>query len=133
MINAELEGKTIAFWGLSFKPNTDDMREAPSIVLANLLTKAGAHVRAYDPVAMEEAKHDWVLFSPCDTPDIPTNYLKVMAQHASDQLAFACVVYDGERQQHLHALIHKKHKESLMMFLLSGRRRTSEWLKSLKP
>jgi UDPglucose 6-dehydrogenase len=54
----KLEGKTIAFWGLSFKPNTDDMREAPSIVLANLLTKAGAHVRAYDPVAMEEAKHD---------------------------------------------------------------------------
>jgi UDPglucose 6-dehydrogenase len=54
----ELRGKTIAFWGLSFKPNTDDMREAPSIVLANLLTQAGAHVRAYDPAAMEEAKHD---------------------------------------------------------------------------
>ena len=52
-----LQGKTIAFWGLSFKPNTDDMREAPSVVLANLLTQAGAHVRAYDPVAMEEAKH----------------------------------------------------------------------------
>jgi UDPglucose 6-dehydrogenase len=54
----DLRGKTIAFWGLSFKPNTDDMREAPSVVLANLLTSAGAHVRAYDPVAMEEAKHD---------------------------------------------------------------------------
>ena len=54
----ELRGKTVAFWGLSFKPNTDDMREAPSIVLANLLLKAGANVRAYDPVAMEEAKHD---------------------------------------------------------------------------
>jgi UDPglucose 6-dehydrogenase len=54
----ELQGKTVAFWGLSFKPNTDDMREAPSIVLANLLLKAGANVRAYDPVAMEEAKHD---------------------------------------------------------------------------
>ena len=53
-----LQGKTIAFWGLSFKPNTDDMREAPSLVLANLLLKAGAHVRAYDPVAMEEAKLD---------------------------------------------------------------------------
>ncbi len=39
------------------KPNTDDMREAPSIVLANLLIQVGAHVRAYDPVAMEEAKH----------------------------------------------------------------------------
>ena len=54
----DLRGKTVAFWGLSFKPNTDDMREAPSIVLANLLLKAGASVRAYDPVAMEEAKHD---------------------------------------------------------------------------
>jgi UDPglucose 6-dehydrogenase len=53
-----LQGKTIAFWGLSFKPNTDDMREAPSVVLANLLLEAGAHVRAYDPVAIEEAKHD---------------------------------------------------------------------------
>ncbi len=53
-----LQGKTIAFWGLSFKPNTDDMREAPSVVLANLLLQAGAQVRAYDPVAMEEAKND---------------------------------------------------------------------------
>jgi UDPglucose 6-dehydrogenase len=52
-----LQGKTIAFWGLSFKPNTDDMREAPSVVIANLLLEAGATVRAYDPVAMEEAKH----------------------------------------------------------------------------
>ena len=54
----DLSGKTVAFWGLSFKPNTDDMREAPSVVLANLLLKAGANVHAYDPVAMEEAKHD---------------------------------------------------------------------------
>ena len=55
--DGELQGKIVAFWGLSFKPNTDDMREAPSIVLANLLLKVGANVRAYDPVAMEEAKH----------------------------------------------------------------------------
>jgi UDPglucose 6-dehydrogenase len=53
----KLEGKIIAFWGLSFKPNTDDMREAPSVVIANLLTSAGAQVRAYDPVAMEEGRH----------------------------------------------------------------------------
>ena len=53
-----LQGKVIAFWGLSFKPNTDDMREAPSVVIANLLINAGAQIRAYDPVAMEEAKHD---------------------------------------------------------------------------
>ncbi len=53
-----LQGKVIAFWGLSFKPNTDDMREAPSVVIANLLINAGAQIRAYNPVAIEEAKHD---------------------------------------------------------------------------
>lgn len=51
----ELRGKTIALWGLSFKPNTDDMREAPSLVLIQQLLQAGARVRAYDPVAREEA------------------------------------------------------------------------------
>jgi UDPglucose 6-dehydrogenase len=56
--SANLEGKTIALWGLSFKPNTNDMREAPSVVLANLLLQAGAKVKAYDPVAMEEATHE---------------------------------------------------------------------------
>jgi UDPglucose 6-dehydrogenase len=49
-------GRTIAVWGLAFKPNTDDMREAPSRVLVEALWKAGAKVRAYDPVAMAEAK-----------------------------------------------------------------------------
>jgi UDPglucose 6-dehydrogenase len=50
-----LRGKVIALWGLSFKPNTDDMREAPSRVLMEALWKAGATVRAYDPVARHEA------------------------------------------------------------------------------
>lgn len=53
----DLKGKTIALWGLSFKPNTDDMREAPSIVLVNELLSRGAKVQAFDPEAMEEAKH----------------------------------------------------------------------------
>jgi UDPglucose 6-dehydrogenase len=53
--SGELKGKTIAVWGLSFKPNTDDMRAAPSRVLMEALWKAGATVRAYDPEAMEEA------------------------------------------------------------------------------
>ena len=53
----DLTGKHFAMWGLSFKPETDDMREAPSVVIANALLEAGATVAAYDPVATEEAKH----------------------------------------------------------------------------
>ncbi|MDP1521026.1 UDP-glucose/GDP-mannose dehydrogenase family protein [Porticoccus litoralis] len=52
----ELAGKTFALWGLSFKPNTDDMREAPSRVLMEALWEAGARVQAFDPEAMEEAR-----------------------------------------------------------------------------
>ncbi len=52
-----LTGKTFGIWGLSFKPGTDDMREAPSIYVINELVKRGAKIRAYDPKAMEEAKH----------------------------------------------------------------------------
>ena len=50
----DLRGKTFALWGLSFKPNTDDMRQAPSRVLMESLWEAGARVQAYDPVAMPE-------------------------------------------------------------------------------
>jgi len=51
----DLSGKTIGMLGLSFKPNTDDMRDAPSVTIAKLLLKEGAVVKAFDPIAMEEA------------------------------------------------------------------------------
>lgn len=54
--DGKIEGKVFALWGLSFKPNTDDMREAPSRVLIEELWKHGAHVRAFDPEAMEETQ-----------------------------------------------------------------------------
>ncbi len=66
----KLRGKTIALWGLSFKPRTDDMREAPSRTLMEAVWKAGATVRAYDPEAMHEAKRiypDQEGFELCET------------------------------------------------------------------
>ena len=56
--NGDLSGRTIAVWGLSFKPRTDDIREAPSLVLIRALLEAGAHVQASDPVAVENVRHE---------------------------------------------------------------------------
>ena len=80
---------------------------------------------------LQAAQEDWVLFSPCDTPELPASYLKKMSQVASDQLSMANVVHDGQRRQNLHLLLHKRHRENLHMYLLSGRRKTYEWLDSI--
>ena len=56
MLGGDLRGKTVGVWGLSFKPDTDDMRESPSIDIINALVKAGAKVQAYDPIAMEVSR-----------------------------------------------------------------------------
>ena len=71
IFNGDLEGKTIALWGLAFKPGTDDMREAPALVLSEKLRKAGCVVRAYDPAAMGESKRRIgdTIFYACDMYD----------------------------------------------------------------
>jgi UDPglucose 6-dehydrogenase len=77
-----LQGKTIAIWGLSFKPNTDDMRAAPSRVLLEALWAAGAAVRAYDPVAMPETRRIYG-----ERPDLTLCNSSAQALTGADALA----------------------------------------------
>ena len=67
-LDGTVRGKTIAVLGLTFKPNTDDMREAPSIAIVTALQDLGAKVRAYDPAGMEQARGVLDDVTYCDTP-----------------------------------------------------------------
>jgi UDPglucose 6-dehydrogenase len=78
----DLTGLTFALWGLSFKPNTDDMREAPSRALLEALWSAGATVRAYDPKAADEARRIYG-----DRPDLVLCETKEEALAGADALA----------------------------------------------
>jgi UDPglucose 6-dehydrogenase len=77
-----LAGRTIAVWGLAFKPNTDDLREAPARVLIEALWAAGAKVRAYDPVAMAETRRIYG-----ERPDLALTASAAEALEGADALA----------------------------------------------
>ena len=71
MLGSQLRGKHVGLLGLAFKPNTDDMREAPGIEIARLLLHEGVHVKGYDPVAMDNvAQH----CAGCNWRRIPTTW-----------------------------------------------------------
>ena len=77
-----LTGKTFAVWGLAFKPQTDDMREAPAIYVIKDLVKRGAHIRAYDPKAMDEAKYFYLK----DVPNVSYFTSKYETLHGADAM-----------------------------------------------
>ncbi|HSQ27423.1 MAG TPA: UDP-glucose/GDP-mannose dehydrogenase family protein [Anaerolineales bacterium] len=103
----DLKGKTIGLLGLSFKPNTDDMRDAPSIDIANALLSAGSQVRAYDPVAMEVAKtilpdvqmfnEVYSMVKDCDALMVMTewNEFKNMDLELLSKLMRTAIIFDG--------------------------------------
>lgn len=104
----DLAGKRIGIWGLAFKPNTDDIREAPSLVLIEALLGAGAQVQVYDPVAMEEAKYqvsNEVLFArtaleavkDCDGLALVTEWteFRLPEWNKIKNLMSACAIFDG--------------------------------------
>lgn len=107
MVGGSLKGRTIGLLGLAFKPNTDDMRDAPSIDIAEALIEAGAKVRAYDPVAMQVARpilpavdmfeEPYGLAKDCDALMVVTewNEFKQLDLDKVKSLLKSPVIYDG--------------------------------------
>jgi UDPglucose 6-dehydrogenase len=107
MVGGSLKGKTIGLLGLAFKPNTDDMRDAPSITIAEELVEAGAKIRAYDPVAMEVARpilpavdmfdEPYKLAEGCDALIVVTewNEFKQLDLEKVKNILKSPIIYDG--------------------------------------
>ncbi len=100
-LHGDLEGRVIAVWGLAFKPNTDDMRDAPSRVLLEALWAAGARVQAYDPEAMSEAGRIWG-----DRPDLGLASSKEAALEGADALVI-CTEWKEFRAQNAELFVEK--------------------------
>ena len=106
----ELKGKTIALWGLSFKPETDDMRESTALVIIDSLLKAGCNIRAYDPVAMDECKRR--------LPDAPITYCRDMYDAVLDADAMLLLTEWKEFRLPTWAVIKK---EMIRPLVIDGR------------
>ena len=106
----ELKGKTIALWGLSFKPETDDMRESTALVIIDSLLKAGCNIRAYDPVAIDERKRR--------LPDAPITYCRDMYDAVLDADAMLLLTEWKEFRLPTWAVIKK---EMIRPLVIDGR------------
>ncbi|MDD6803030.1 MAG: UDP-glucose/GDP-mannose dehydrogenase family protein [Prevotellaceae bacterium] len=106
----DLKGKTIALWGLSFKPETDDMRESTALVIIDSLLKAGCNIRAYDPVAMDECKRR--------LPDAPITYCRDMYDAVLDADAMLLLTEWKEFRLPTWAVIKK---EMIRPLVIDGR------------
>lgn len=120
-----LKGKTFAVWGLSFKPNTDDMREAPSIAIIEELVKHGACIKAYDPAAMENTRQilgDKITYSPdnysaCENADALLLLTEWMEFRHPDfnklkELLISPVIFDGRNVYEIEVM----HQEGFEYF-----------------
>lgn len=104
--NGDLKGKTIALWGLSFKPETDDMREAPALVVIDKLLEAGAMINVFDPIAMDETKRR--------IGEVVT-YCKDMYEAVIDADAIALMTEWKQFRMPSWAIIHKAMKSHVVI------------------